>query len=68
MQLKFMTGSFIAQVNSWQYWLLSAIGGYTDNEGLTDSRGNLAKRAYTLGNFSKFVRPGWTVVGVTNST
>jgi glucuronoarabinoxylan endo-1,4-beta-xylanase len=56
-----------ANVNSWHYWLLSGIG-FKDNEGLTDSRGNLAKRAYTFGNFSKFVLPGWTRVGVTNNT
>ncbi len=56
-----------ANANSWQYWSLSGIS-FTDNEGLTDSHGNPAKRAYTLGNFSKFILPGWTRVGVTNST
>jgi glucuronoarabinoxylan endo-1,4-beta-xylanase len=39
-----------------------------DNEGLTDANGNIAKRAYAIGNWSKFVRPGWRRVGVTNST
>ena len=39
-----------------------------DNEGLTDANGNIAKRAYAIGNWSKFVRPGWHRVGVTNST
>lgn len=56
-----------ANVNSWHYWSLSGIL-FKDNEGLTDSSGNPAKRAYTLGNFSKFVLPGWTRVGVTNNT
>jgi glucuronoarabinoxylan endo-1,4-beta-xylanase len=57
-----------AQVNSWQYWLLTAQDGFTDNEALTDASGNLAKRAYTFGNFCRFVQPGWSVVGVSNST
>ena len=55
-----------ALVNSWNYWELTCTGGCTDNEGLTDSSGNIAKRAYTFGNFSKFIRPGWHLVGVTN--
>jgi glucuronoarabinoxylan endo-1,4-beta-xylanase len=58
----------IARVNSWQYWLLSGQGDFTDNEGLTDVKGNLAKRAYTIGNFSKFIRPGWIAVDVSNTT
>jgi len=56
-----------ANVNSWHYWSLSGIL-LKDNEGLTDANGNPAKRAYTLGNFSKFILPGWTRVAVTNST
>lgn len=56
-----------ANVNSWQYWSLSGVS-FNDNEGLTDSRGNPAKRAYTFGNFSKFILPGWTRVDVTNNT
>jgi glucuronoarabinoxylan endo-1,4-beta-xylanase len=56
-----------ADVNSCHYWSLSGIS-FKDNEGLTDSSGNPAKRAYTFGNFSKFILPGWTRVGVTNGT
>jgi glucuronoarabinoxylan endo-1,4-beta-xylanase len=56
-----------ANINAWHYWSLSGIS-FTDNEGLTDSGGNLAKRAYAIGNFSKFVLPGWTRVGTTNNT
>jgi glucuronoarabinoxylan endo-1,4-beta-xylanase len=48
------------------YWLLSLNQGGTDNEALTDRSDNIAKRAYTLGNYSKFVRPGWYRVDVTN--
>jgi glucuronoarabinoxylan endo-1,4-beta-xylanase len=57
-----------ANVNSWNYWLLSAARGFTDNEALTDVSNNIAKRAYALGNFSKFVRPGWHRVDVANTT
>jgi glucuronoarabinoxylan endo-1,4-beta-xylanase len=54
------------QVNAWHYWLLT---GYdrTNNEGLTDSGGKLAKRAYAVGNYAKFVRPGWHRVGGSNT-
>jgi len=46
-----------AQVNAWHYWWL--IPGNSDNEGLTDSAGNPAKRMYALGQWSRFVRPGY---------
>jgi glucuronoarabinoxylan endo-1,4-beta-xylanase len=36
-----------------------------DNEGLTDTNGNPAKRLYVIGNWSKFVRPGWVRMGAT---
>jgi glucuronoarabinoxylan endo-1,4-beta-xylanase len=56
-------------VNAWFYWLLSGVEDYTDNEALTDSTGNhIATRAYAIGNWSKFVRPGWYRVDVTNGT
>jgi glucuronoarabinoxylan endo-1,4-beta-xylanase len=55
-----------AQVNAWHYWLLSGAA-VTDNSGLTDHSNNLAKRAYTFANFSKFVRPGWQRMDVRNS-
>ena len=57
-----------AQVNYWGYWLLNANSGYTDNEALTDQNSNVAKRAYAIGNWSRFVLPGWQMVSVTNST
>ena len=46
-----------AQLNAWHYWWL--ISGNSDNEGLTDSSGNPAKRMYALGQWSRFVRPGY---------
>jgi glucuronoarabinoxylan endo-1,4-beta-xylanase len=45
----------ISKVNAWHYWELSGQN-YSDNEGLTSWRYNvLAKRAYVMGNWAKFV-------------
>ncbi len=57
-----------AQVNYWGYWLLDANGDFDDNEALTDKNNNIAKRAYAIGNWSRFVLPGWHMVSVTKST
>lgn len=58
-----------AQVNAWNYWVLDGkFFGFTDNEALTDNNENIAKRAYAIGNWSRFVNPGWSEVSVTNST
>jgi glucuronoarabinoxylan endo-1,4-beta-xylanase len=53
-----------AQVNAFHYWWL--IPDNPDNEGLTSSNGIPALRMYALGNFSRFVRPGFYRIGVTN--
>jgi O-glycosyl hydrolase len=37
----------------------------TGNFGLTDAYFNPAKRFYAMGNWSKFVRPGWVMIGTT---
>ncbi len=58
----FMTS---AQANAFHYWWL--ISGNPDNEGLTDQAGNPAKRMWVLGNFSRFVRPNFYRIGVTNN-
>jgi glucuronoarabinoxylan endo-1,4-beta-xylanase len=57
-----------AQANYWGYWLLDANSGFTDNSALTDENSNIAKRAYAIGNWSRFVLPGWHMVPVSNST
>jgi glucuronoarabinoxylan endo-1,4-beta-xylanase len=58
-----------ARVNAFHYWYLSAApNDRTDNEGLTDHTGTVALRAYAIGHWSKFVRPGWHEVGVSNAT
>ncbi len=57
----FMTA---AQVNAWHYWwLISGAGG---NQGLADNNGVPAKRMYTTGNFSRFVRPNYYRINVSN--
>ena len=58
----FMTS---AQVNAYHYWWLVPSG--TDNEGLTAQNGNAAKRMYALGNFSRFIRPGYYRIGAANT-
>ncbi|MGA2749422.1 MAG: hypothetical protein ABSG59_11655 [Verrucomicrobiota bacterium] len=54
-----------AQVNAFHYWWL--ISDNSDNEGLTDISGNPTKRMYVLGNYSRFVRPGYYRIGVSNN-
>jgi glucuronoarabinoxylan endo-1,4-beta-xylanase len=56
----------VAQANAWHYWWLSAYG--SDNSGLANNSDALAKRAYVVGQFSRFVRPDFYRIGVvTNS-
>ena len=49
--------------SAWHYWWL--IGQSADNQGLINPGGVSTKRLYTVGNFSKFVRPGFQLVGLT---
>lgn len=56
--------------NAWMYWSLSCTGkhfNHSNNMCLTGPHGDLAKRAYVLGQYAKFVRPGWQRIGVTNN-
>ncbi len=60
-----------ASVNAWHFWWIHPAG--PDNSGLynlpLDGGGyQPAKRMYVMGNFSRFVRPGFLRVGVTPST
>jgi glucuronoarabinoxylan endo-1,4-beta-xylanase len=64
--------SFLAngRINAWVWWFLSdqpCCGYGTDNAALTDVNGNFPKRMWMTGNWSRFVRPGWHEVGVSNS-
>jgi glucuronoarabinoxylan endo-1,4-beta-xylanase len=62
----FMT---VAQANAWHYWWL--VSDNPDNEGLTDNssatNGVLAKRMFVLGQWSRFVRPGYYRIDANNS-
>lgn len=53
----------VAQVSAWHYWWLHA----GDNQGLADGSYNPTKRMFALGHWSKFVRPNFFRIGVTNS-
>ena len=55
----------VANANAWHYWWL--IDGNSDNEGLISQSGQVSKRLYMMGNFSKFVRPGYDRIGATAS-
>jgi len=48
-------------------WFWYKSGSTNDNEGLILNDGTDTKRHYTLGNFSKFVRPGFSRVDVTGA-
>ncbi len=56
----------IANANAWHYWWL--IGDSAgDNQGLVSQSGQVSKRLYMMGNFSKFARPGYVRIGATSS-
>lgn len=55
--------------NAWMYWNLDCGTTYYNHDNnmcLTDQNSHLAKRAYVLGQYAKFIRPGWKRVDVTN--
>jgi len=51
--------------NAWLYWWLIDLYGATDDEGLIAGNGTIAKRAYVMGQYSKFVRPGYSRIDAT---
>ena len=55
----------VPQVNAWHYWWLIS---YDDNAGLEIQGGIPTKRMYVLGQYSRFVRPGYYRIDVTNDT
>jgi glucuronoarabinoxylan endo-1,4-beta-xylanase len=56
----------VAGETAWHYWWLVGDGG--DNESLLDKNsGVIAIRAYIIGNYSKYVRPGFVRIGATHS-
>jgi glucuronoarabinoxylan endo-1,4-beta-xylanase len=56
------------EVNAWIWWVF--LNDWKDNEGLTDLAGNsfiINKRLWAFGNYSRFVRPGWAMIGATSN-
>ena len=56
------------EVNAWVWWVF--LNDWKDNEGLTDLAGNsfiVNKRLWAFGNYSRFVRPGWVMIGATSN-
>lgn len=51
-----------AQINAWHFWTLTTNN--SDNEGLYE-QGIYTKRYYCIGNYSKFVRPGYNRIDAT---
>jgi glucuronoarabinoxylan endo-1,4-beta-xylanase len=51
------------EASAWLWWWYRAYA-TDDNEGLLLESGTVTKRYYTLGNYSKFVRPGYVMVDV----
>ena len=51
--------------NAWLYWWLQSPES-TDNQGLMNSNGTVALRAYMLGQYSKFIRPGYYRIDATH--
>jgi len=52
----------VGEASAWLWWWWKALG--STNEGLLNADGSDTKRRYTLGNYSRFVRPGYTRVEI----
>ena len=57
----FMT---VAQANAWHYWWVVP---YESDTGLMDINAGPTKRLFTVGNYSRFVRPGYYRIDVANN-
>jgi glucuronoarabinoxylan endo-1,4-beta-xylanase len=53
----------IANANAWHFWWL--YGSSDDDQALVDRSGTVSKRLYMIGNYSKFVRPGFYRIDAT---
>ena len=59
----------VGDASAWLWWWYQPMSsGTNDNEGLWLQSGTDTKRHYTLGNYSKFVRPGYTRVDVNGNS
>jgi glucuronoarabinoxylan endo-1,4-beta-xylanase len=52
--------------NAWLYWWLQG-SDTTDDQGLMDSAGTIAQRAYMLGQYARFIRPGYYRIDATHN-
>jgi len=59
----FMT---VPQVNAWHYWWLIS-GDGVGNQGLMDNNAATTKRLFAVGQYSRFVRPGYYRLDATNT-
>jgi len=58
----------VGEASAWLYWWYQSTGS-NDNEGMVlQGSTAMTKRCYTIGNYSKFVRPGYVMVGVTGNS
>jgi glucuronoarabinoxylan endo-1,4-beta-xylanase len=57
----FMT---VAHADAWHYWWIHSLG--NDDAGLLGPNWQLTKRSWAVGNYSRFVRPGWVDIGATD--
>ena len=55
----------VGEASAWLYWWYQTS---SDNEGLVLQSGTMTKRCYSIGNYSKFVRPGYVMVDVTGNS
>jgi glucuronoarabinoxylan endo-1,4-beta-xylanase len=55
----------VANVNAWHYWWIRPNAGTSDNSALWDNQAGWTKRLFAMGNYSKFVRPGYYRVNAT---
>jgi glucuronoarabinoxylan endo-1,4-beta-xylanase len=54
----------VAQANAWHYWWIVPYGSDT---GLMDTNAAPTKRLFTVGNYSRFARPGYYRIDVANN-
>jgi glucuronoarabinoxylan endo-1,4-beta-xylanase len=60
------SGLTVGEASAWLYWWYQAID-TDDNEGLICKNGQVAKRLWTMGQFSKFIRRGHKIATVTGT-
>lgn len=54
----------VAHAGAWHYWWIKSSG--NDDAGLLGPNWQPSKRFWAVGNYSRFVRPGWVDIGATD--